>query len=83
MVLGGHSEFPTIHEVLNGGYSLTFWMHIAAGIALPLVITALALQSTRMRSLMSATGLLYVAVVLTLVGQVTGKVIFYSANLPL
>jgi hypothetical protein len=83
VVLGGHSDFPTIHDVVYGGYSLTFWMHIAAGIALPLIITALALQSTRMRSLMSATGLLYVAVVLTLVGQVTGKVIFYSANLPL
>ena len=58
-------------------------MHIGAGIVLPLIITALALQSTRMRSLMSATGLLYVAVVLTLVGQVTGKVILYSGNLPL
>ena len=69
--------------MINGGYSLTFWMHIIAGIALPLVITALAFQSTRLRSLMSATGLLYVAVVLTLVGQVTGKVIFFSGNLPL
>jgi hypothetical protein len=83
LLLDGRSDFPTTHEVVYGGYSLTFWMHIAAGIALPLVITALALQSTRMRSLMSATGLLYVAVVLTLVGQVTGKVIFYSGNLPL
>jgi hypothetical protein len=83
LLLGGHSDFPATHDVVSGGYSLTFWMHIAAGIVLPLIITALALQSTRMRSLMSATGLLYVAVVLTLVGQVTGKVIFYSGNLPL
>ncbi len=83
LLLGGRSDFPTTHDVVYGGYSLPFWMHIAAGIALPLIITALAFQSTRMRSLMSATGLLYVAVVLTLVGQVTGKVILYSGNLPL
>lgn len=82
-LLAGHRGFPTSHDVLYASYSLTFWMHIVAGIALPLVITALAFQSTRLRSLMSATGLLYVAVVLTLVGQITGKVIFFSANLPL
>ncbi|HXA41379.1 MAG TPA: hypothetical protein VNV65_00545 [Candidatus Solibacter sp.] len=83
LLLDGRASFPSTHDVISGGYSLTFWMHVAAGIALPLVITALAFQSTRMRSLMSATGLLYVAVVLTLVGQVTGKVILYSGNLPL
>ena len=83
VLLGGHRGFPTVHDVVIGSCNLTFWMHIIAGIALPLVITALAFQSTRLRSLMSATGLLYVAVVLTLVGQVTGKVIFFSGNLPL
>jgi hypothetical protein len=83
VLLTGHRGFPTSHDVIYASYSLTFWMHIIAGIALPLVITALAFQSTRLRSLMSATGLLYVAVVLTLVGQITGKVIFFSANLPL
>jgi hypothetical protein len=83
VLLAGHRGFPTTHDVISGTYSLTFWMHITAGIVLPLVITALAFQSTRLRSLMSATGLLYVAVVLTLVGQITGKVILFSANLPL
>jgi hypothetical protein len=83
VLLGGHSGFPSAHDVVYGSYSLTFWMHVVAGIVLPLVITALAFQSTRMRSLMSATGLLYVAVVLTLVGQVTGKVILFNGNLPL
>src|SRR3984893_3537740 len=68
VLLTGHRGFPTSHDVLYASYSLAFWMHIVAGIALPLVITALAFQSTRLRSLMSATGLLYVAVVLTLVG---------------
>jgi hypothetical protein len=82
-LLAGHRGFPSSHDLIYASYSLTFWMHIVAGIALPLVITALAFQSTRLRSLMSATGLLYVAVVLTLVGQITGKVIFFSANLPL
>ncbi len=83
LVLAGHAGVATRAEVLTGGYSVTFWMHLVGGITLPLLITALAAQSTRLRSLMSATGLLYVAVVLTLVGQVTGKVIFFSGNLPL
>ncbi|MEA2684203.1 MAG: hypothetical protein QOK05_2531, partial [Chloroflexota bacterium] len=83
LVLAGHAGVASRQEVLTGGYSLTFWMHVGVGIALPLLITALATQSTRLRSLMSATGLLYVAVVLTLVGQVTGKVIFFNGNLPL
>lgn len=83
LVLAGHGGVVGRQDVISGGYSLPFWMHVAAGIALPLLITVLAFQSTRMRSLMSATGLLYVAVVLTLVGQVTGKVIFYGGGLPL
>jgi hypothetical protein len=83
LLLAGTNGVVGRNDVVSGGYSIVFWMHVAAGIALPLLITALAFQSTRMRSLMSATGLLYVAVVLTLVGQVTGKVIFYGGNLPL
>ena len=83
LALAGHHGVATRHDILAGGFSLSFWMHMGAGIALPLLITGLALQSTRMRSLMSATGLLYVAVLLILVGQVTGKIVFFNGNLPL
>ena len=81
--LAGAGNVADRHDLIAGSYAIPFWMHVAAGIGLPLVIVGLAFQSTRLRSLMSATGLLYVAVVLTLVGQVTGKVIFFSGNLPL
>ena len=81
--LAGHAGVATRHEVMAGGFSLSFWMHAGAGLALPLLVTGLALQSTRTRSLMSATGLLYVAVLLILVGQVTGKIVFFNGNLPL
>jgi len=81
--LAGARNVATAHDVVFGANTLPFWMHIGAGIALPIVIIGLAIQSTHLRSLMSATGLLYVAVVLTLAGQITGKVVFYSANLPL
>ena len=74
---------PARGEVLVGGASVPFWVHVGFGILLPLLVTGLALQSTRMRSLMSATGLLYVAVVLILVGQITGKVVLFTAYLPL
>jgi hypothetical protein len=83
-LLGGHAGVVSQRDVLSGRFALVFWIgRVGVGIALPLLIAALAAQSTRTRSLMSATGLLYVAVVLTLVGQVTGKVIFFSGNLPL
>jgi hypothetical protein len=83
MLLAGHAGVATRHDVVVGGFSLSFWMHVGAGLLLPLLVTGLALQSTRMRSLMSATGLLYVAVLLILVGQVTGKIVFFNGNLPL
>ncbi len=83
LLLAGKNGVVDSHDVVFGGYSVVFWMHVAGGIALPLLITGLSFQTTRMRSLRSATGLLYVAVVLTLVGQVTGKVIFFGGNLPL
>ena len=83
LVLAGQAGVATRHEVVSGGFSLSFWMHVGAGIVLPLLVTGLALQSTRTRSLMSATGLLYVAVLLILVGQVTGNIVFFNGNLPL
>jgi hypothetical protein len=81
--LSGHGTVAEVRDVLTGGLSVPFWVHVGAGLALPLVIAGLTVQSTRLRSLMSATGLLYVAVVLTLIGQVTAKVVLYSTNLPL
>jgi hypothetical protein len=84
LALAGHgAQVATRNDLLAGGFSLTFWLHVGAGIAAPLAVTALAAQSTRTRSLMSATGLLYVAVLFTLIGQVTGKIIFFNGNLPL
>jgi len=80
---GRGAQVATRHDLLSGGFSLSFWLHVGAGIALPLLVTALAAQSTRTRSLMSATGLLYVAVLFTLIGQVTGKIVFFNGNLPL
>ena len=54
--VAGHAQTIQAHDLLSGGFAVPFWMHVGAGLALPLVITGLALQSTRMRSLMSATG---------------------------
>jgi len=81
--VAGHSQTVRPHDLLAGSFAVPFWIHVGVGLALPLLVTGLAIQSTRLRSLMSATGLLYVAVLLTLVGQVTGKVIFFSGGLPL
>ncbi|MFN2462670.1 MAG: hypothetical protein ABR573_02060 [Candidatus Dormibacteria bacterium] len=83
-VLAGHGDqVASRHDLIYGGFSLTFWLHLGAGVILPLLVTGLAAISTRTRSLMSATGLLYVAVLCTLIGQVTGKIVFFNGNLPL
>ncbi|MHB8507130.1 MAG: hypothetical protein ACYDGR_00585 [Candidatus Dormibacteria bacterium] len=81
--LAGHAGVATRHEIVSGAYSPVFWAHVVVGLLLPLLVTALTFQSARLRSLMSVTGLLYVAVVLTLVGQVTGKAILFGGSLPL
>lgn len=83
LALAGQAGVAGRHDVLAGDYSVVFWAHYGIGVLLPLAVVAMTAQSARLRSLMSATGLLYVAVVLTLVGQVTGRVIFYGGNLPL
>jgi hypothetical protein len=83
LLLAGRAGVAGRHDVVSGTYATVFWAHWGIGVLLPLAVVAMTAQSARLRSLMSATGLLYVAVVLTLVGQVTGRVILFGGNLPL
>ena len=53
------------------------------GLALPLVVAGMTWQCCRIRSLQSATGLLYVAVALVLAGEIASKLLLVLAAVPL
>ncbi|WP_052888490.1 hypothetical protein [Thermogemmatispora carboxidivorans] len=54
------------------------WLHILLGFAFPLVLGALTWKLARERSFQSATGMLYLIVVMTLAGEVLARGMFLS-----
>ena len=62
---------------------LIFWPRVFAGLLAPLVLAFMALMTARIRSTQSATGILYVAVVFTTIGEFLGCFLFLSTSLPL
>ena len=69
--------------MLVGIYSIPFWLRVLVGLALPLVVAGMTWQCCRIRSLQSATGLLYVAVALVLAGEIASKLLLVLAAVPL
>jgi hypothetical protein len=65
-------------QPLAGLYAL----RIGVGIAAPLAITLPIWRTARVRSMMSATGLLYVALGLVLAGEIIAKALFFIAGTP-
>ena len=59
-----------------------FWLRVGAGIAMPLVLTLPVWRTARVRSMMSATGLLYVALGLVLAGEIIAKALFFISGAP-
>jgi hypothetical protein len=59
-----------------------FWLRIAGGIGFPLVLAYMAYDSSGVRAMQSATGLLYIAMALVLAGEVMGKGIFFVSAVP-
>lgn len=64
------------------GLSPFFWMRIAGGIAFPMVLTYMAYDSTGIRAMQSATGLLYLAMALVLSGEVLAKALMFVTGVP-
>jgi|SRR5581483_7427275 len=76
-----HDHIPTSTEITLG-LSPFFWMRIAGGIAFPLVLTYMAYDSSSMRAMQSATGLLYLAMALVLSGEVLAKALMFVTGVP-
>lgn len=70
-------------SVLGGMVGVLFWLRVVVGIAFPIVLTVLTWQCCRIRSLQSATGLLYIAVACVVSGEIAAKSLFFMTRVPL
>lgn len=62
---------------------VTFWLRIAVGLAMPLIFGAMAYASSRIRSMMAATGLLYLVTALILAGEIAARALFFDSGRPI
>lgn len=66
----------------NNQLVLILGMRVAIGLLFPLVLAILAWHTTRLKAMRSATGLLYIGFALVLSGEITARVLFFIAGLP-
>jgi len=59
-----------------------FWMRIGGGLAFPMLLTYMAYDSSGVRAMQSATGLLYIAMALVLSGEVLAKGLLFVSAVP-
>lgn len=59
-----------------------FWLRISGGLAFPMLLAYMAYDSSRLRAMQSATGLLYIAMALVLAGEVLGKGLLFVSAVP-
>lgn len=64
------------------GQGMFFWFRLLWGLAIPLALSAMALHCARHRSNQSATGILYVLVVGTFIGEVTALYLAVTTGVP-
>jgi hypothetical protein len=59
-----------------------FWLRVGIGLLLPIALAFMAYLSSRERSMMSATGLLYIAVGAVLAGEAVGRGLLFVTGAP-
>ena len=62
---------------------VTFWLRIVVGFALPLIFGWMAWTTSRMRSMMAATGLLYLTTAAVLAGEIAGYALMFDSGRPI
>lgn len=68
---------------LMGQFGQLFWLRSLAGVGLPLALAVMVWRTARTRSMMSATGLLYVALALVWSGELMAKALFFLTRVPI
>jgi len=79
---GGGAEQLAGASSLLGTYAIAFWLRVVVGILLPVALAAMTWHTCRLRSMMSATGLLYIAVSCVLAGEIAAKTLFFLTGIP-
>jgi hypothetical protein len=77
-------QVPETSAALAGslGTNAAFWLRTGVGLAFPLALSWMAWVSSREHSMMSATGLLYIAVGAVFVGEVLARGILFVTGAP-
>lgn len=78
-------ETPLNSEIdpVSLGANIWFWLRIGVGLAFPLALAFMAWQSSIIRAMMSATGLLYLAMGAVLAGEVLARALLFTTAKPL
>ncbi|HET9476115.1 MAG TPA: hypothetical protein VFP63_01365 [Dehalococcoidia bacterium] len=77
------------HDTIRGSVDTAilenpfFYMRVAFGLAFPMLLAWMAYDSSSVRAMQSATGLLYIAMALVLAGELVGKGLMFSSAVPL
>ncbi len=76
---------PHPMRLLTGfaGQGMFFWFRLFWGLAIPVVLAVLSLHCARQRSNQSATGILYVLVVGTFIGEITALYLTLTVGVPI
>lgn len=69
-------------EPLIGALGWLTMLRVALGLALPIVVTVLALLASRAASLQASTGLLYIGLALVMAGSIAGTSLTYLTGVP-
>ena len=64
------------------GLNPFFWMRVGGGLAFPFALSYMAFDSSGIRAMQSATGLLYIAMALVISGEVLAKGLLFATAIP-
>ena len=64
------------------GQGMFFWFRLLWGLAIPLLLALMSLHCARQRSNQSATGILYVLLVGTFIGEITAYYLAVTTGVP-
>lgn len=64
------------------GLNPFFWMRVGGGLAFPFALSYMAFDSSGVRAMQSATGLLYIAMALVLSGEILAKGLLFATAVP-
>jgi hypothetical protein len=83
LLAGGQAVAGQVPAVLTASLGWLVWLRLGVGVAFPLVLCFMIWRTARVRSMMSATGLLYIALGAILAGEIMAKALFFIGATPI